>query len=182
MRLKDNQMAPLFSQKAFSGEVYDLSVKREKPLLLAFFRYASCPLCNFRVHELIQNHQRLNKHLEIVAIFQSPKNKVEQYVCKQDIPFTLIPDPDKNLYKQYAVESSWFGFGKAWTVKISQVFNAVIKHRFIPGTMEGEIHRIPADFIIDTDGKILKAFYGQHIGDHLPLNEIEKLIGIHETG
>ncbi len=181
MRLSNHTNAPSFSIHNLNGEIFDLSTPRSKLLLLAFFRYASCPLCNLRVHELIKNYQGMKDDLEIVAIFQSPTPKIQQYVGTQDIPFTVLPDPNKILYKLYGVENSWLGFAKAWTLKISQVLNAVIKHKYLPGSVEGEIHRIPADFIIDTDNKILKAYYGKDIGDHLPLDEIHSLIKTYET-
>lgn len=176
MRLLENQNAPFFTQQDLNGEIVDLSTPREKLLLFAFFRYASCPLCNLRVHELIKNYDDLKDKLEIIAVFQSPEDKIRQYVGKQEMPFRVIPDPDKKLYRLYGVESSWLGFGKAWTIKIGQVFNAVIKNHFLPGSMEGEIHRIPADFIIDTENRILKTFYGEDIGDHLPLEDIKDII------
>jgi len=176
MRLKENEIAPNFSVKDMNNETFDLATKREKPLLIAFFRYASCPLCNLRVHELIENYEVLSKKLEIVLIFQSPKDKIEKYVGKQDIPYRVLPNPSKSLYHLYGVESSWLGFAKAWTVKIKQVFVAVLQRRYLPGSVEGEIHRIPADFIVDRDNKILKAYYGKDIGDHLPLNQIDDIL------
>ena len=129
----------------------------------------------------IENYSRLKDQFEIVAVFQSPAVKIEQYVGQQEIPFRVIPDPDKKLYQLYGVESSWLGFGKAWTVKIGRVFNAVIRHHFIPGSMEGEIHRIPADFMITPNNTILEACYGEDIGDHLPLQQIEDLLHNHEA-
>ena len=173
MRLNENETAPTFKTIDMNGQTFDLETPREKPLLIAFFRYASCPLCNLRVHELIENYERLKNKIEIVLIFQSPKEKIEQYVGKQDIPYRVLPNPSKTLYHLYGVENSWLGFAKAWTVKIKQVFVAVLQNRYLPGSVEGEIHRIPADFVIDQDNTILKAFYGKDIGDHLPLEELE---------
>ncbi len=182
MRLNNTTNAPTFKKQDLNGTDFDLSSPRNKLILLAFFRYASCPLCNLRVHELIQHHNTLKKDLEIIAVFQSPPDKIRQYVGKQKIPFKVLPDPERILYHLYGVESSWLGFAKAWTVKIMQVFSAVLKHQFLPGSFEGEIHRIPADFIIGTDNRIIEAYYGSHIGDHLPLTDIYQLIGKHETG
>ena len=176
MRLKEEETAPHFCAKDMNGDDFDLAIPRTKPLLIAFFRYASCPLCNLRVHELIENYDELKEKLDIVLIFQSPKDKIEKYVGKQDIPYRLLPNPNKSLYHLYGVESSWLGFAKAWTVKIKQVFVAVLQNRYLPGSVEGEIHRIPADFLVDVDNKILKAFYGKDIGDHLPLKEIDELL------
>jgi len=176
MRLKENEIAPSFSVVDMNGKTFDLDSPREKPLLIAFFRYASCPLCNLRVHELIENYENLKDKIEIVLIFQSPKEKIEQYVGKQNIPYRLLPNPNKKLYHLYGVENSWLGFAKAWTVEIKRVFIALFKKHYLPGSVEGEIHRIPADFIVDRDNKILKAYYGKDIGDHLPLEELDKIV------
>lgn len=176
MRLKENEIAPSFSVVDMNGKTFDLDSPREKPLLIAFFRYASCPLCNLRVHELIENYENLNDKIEVVLIFQSPKEKIEQYVGKQNIPYRLLPNPNKRLYHLYGVENSWLGFAKAWTVEIKRVFIALFKKHYLPGSVEGEIHRIPADFIVDRDNKILKAYYGKDIGDHLPLEELDKIV------
>ena len=176
MRLKENEIAPSFSVVDMNGKTFDLDSPREKPLLIAFFRYASCPLCNLRVHELIENYENLKDKIEIVLIFQSPKEKIEQYVGKQNIPYRLLPNPNKRLYHLYGVENSWLGFAKAWTVEIKRVFIALFKKHYLPGSVEGEIHRIPADFIVDSDNKILKAYYGKDIGDHLPLEELYKIV------
>ena len=94
----------------------------------------------------------------------------------------MATDPDRNLYRLYRVESSWIGFLRAWTLKIKNVFAALFTYRYLPGSVEGEIHRVPADFIIGIDGKILRAFYGKDIGDHLPLEEIKRIVNSDETG
>lgn len=182
MRLRTGENAPDFQVQNMEGVRVTLSTPRKKLLMLSFFRYASCPLCNLRVHELIKNHDLFRERVDVVAIFQSPAEKIRQYVGKQDIPFAIIPDPDKELYRLYRVESSWLGFLKAWSVTIHKVFDAVIAHRFLPGSVENELHRIPADFIIAPDNRILRSYYGKDIGDHLPLSEILKEAESYETG
>ena len=182
MRLKKNEMAPSFKIMDMNNNIFDLNKSRSKPLMLSFFRYASCPLCNLRVHELIKNYNNLKNSIDIILIFQSPKEKIDKYVGKQNIPYVIIPNPDKTLYHLYSVENSWFGFAKTWTAKISRVFKAVVKHHYHPGSVEGEIHRIPADFILDTNNKVLCAFYGRDIGDHIPLSDFYTLVENYETG
>jgi len=172
MRRKEGSIAPYFSAVNTDGALFDLATPRNKPLLLAFFRYASCPLCNLRVHELISRRKELEEVVEIVLVFQSPTDKIAKYVGKQEVPYRIIPDPERYLYRLYGVESSWAGFAKAWSIEIARVFQAVIAKGYLPGTVEGEIHRIPADFIIDTQGKIVRAYYGKDIGDHMPVEAI----------
>lgn len=180
MRLNNQETAPSFTLTDLNHQDFDLNHQRDKPLLLAFFRYASCPLCNLRVYELIQNYESLSQTLDIVAVFQSDQEKIKQYVGTQNVPFRILPDPEKKLYRLYGVENSWLGFGKAW-LNLARVFNAVFRHKFYPGSMEGEIHRIPADFLIDTNNVIINAYYGKDIGDHLALTEIRKALNQNET-
>ena len=141
--------------------------------LLSFFRYASCPLCNLRVRELITKYEQFVENgTRILAIFQSPTERITHYVGTQSPPFPIIPDPDLTLYHLYGVESSWRGFARAWTLGIPQVFKAVVANGFLPGTMENHIHSIPADFLINPDGQLIDVYYGRDIGDHMPLDRV----------
>jgi len=42
--------------------------------------------------------------------------------------------------------------------------------------MEGNKAIVPADFLINNDGTIHTAFYGKHIGDHLPIEKIDRFL------
>ncbi|MNY68092.1 hypothetical protein D3C86_2058000 [compost metagenome] len=43
--------------------------------------------------------------------------------------------------------------------------------------MEGPANRIPADFLIREDGVIDVAYYGADVGDHVPLEQLERWLG-----
>jgi hypothetical protein len=43
--------------------------------------------------------------------------------------------------------------------------------------MEGDKALIPADFLVGPDLIIEQAYYGNDIGDHLPLPEIDSFLG-----
>lgn len=172
-RLSKGQMAPKIRIEDWQGEILTLDAMRGEYVLLSFYRYASCPLCNLRIRQIIAGHVELQRqNLRVLAVFQSSGKKIGQYVGTQAPPFPLIPDPDLKLYKAYGVESSWRGFLHAWTMGIGKVFKAVIQKRFLPGTMEGDIHRIPADFLIGPDGRLIDVYYGKDIGDHMPMQQI----------
>ncbi|MEW8237222.1 MAG: hypothetical protein AB2727_03435 [Candidatus Thiodiazotropha taylori] len=70
------------------------------------------------------------------------------------------------------MESSWRGFARAWTLGIPKVYRAVVANGFLPGSMENEIHRLPADFLIDQSGQLIDVYYGRDIGDHIPLERL----------
>ena len=41
---------------------------------------------------------------------------------------------------------------------------------------DGNHLQLPADFLLNPDLTIARAYYGRDIGDHLPLNEIEQFL------
>ena len=173
MRLKTGDPAPPLTAADFRGQVCHLADYRGHKLLLAFFRYASCPLCNLRISALIQAYPQLHSQgLAIVAVFQSPPERVGQWVGRQAPPFTMVADPDQHLYQRYGVTSSWIGFAKAG-LRLGTMISAGRKG-FLPGPMDGDMHRLPADFLITPEQMIHCAYYGRDPGDHLPLAVIRK--------
>lgn len=53
MQLTIGATAPDFNTTDFLGHPVNLQAMRGAPVLLSFYRYASCPVCNFRVHNVI---------------------------------------------------------------------------------------------------------------------------------
>ncbi|MBV1756715.1 MAG: AhpC/TSA family protein [Dethiosulfatibacter sp.] len=175
MRLIEGQKAKDFEVKDIFDNNITLEKHRGKKILLSFYRYASCPLCNLRVSELIEQDDYFKeKGLELIAIFQSPADRILEYVGKQNTPFPIIADPEQRLYKLYGVEVSGLGLIKA-LFKPGK-FKEALNKGFHTGTMEGPKSRIPADFLIDEKGIILKAYYGKDIGDHMPIEMIKDLL------
>jgi thioredoxin-dependent peroxiredoxin len=173
MRLKTGTTAPPFETIDMDGRTIQLADFHGQKLLLAFFRYASCPLCNLRISELIRHQPELQMQgLQILAIFQSPLERLQQYAGRQRPPFSMIPDPDGRLYRLYGVESSWSGFLKG-SLRVGALATATARG-FLPGPMDGNKARIPADFLISPDLIIQTAYYGNDIGDHLPLPNIRQ--------
>ena len=174
-KLTAGEIAPDFQMTDLLGDMVSLNNFHGRWLLLSFYRYASCPLCNFRVHELSKLYAEWQTYgLDMVAVFQSPPEKLNTYVGNQHPPFPLIPDPQQILYRRYSVKHSWAGFLIAWVKRLPTISQAVFRQRYLPGTVEGGIHRIPADFLIRPDGHIAEAYYGRDIGDHMPIARIQQ--------
>ena len=177
MKLQAGQQAIDFHVRDIHGTPINLANFSGKKLMISFYRYASCPLCNLRVHELIQHFPAFNaKGLAMLAFFQSPAEGIQKYVGKQEAPFPIIADPSHEIYQRYGVTSSWLGFGKAIAFKLPMAYQAVFGKGFLPGRMDGDKAMIPADFLITPEQTIHRAFYGSDIGDHLPIKEIQLFI------
>lgn len=175
MQLSKGQIAPTFKVKDIWENTFDLAKIENKKVLLSFFRYAECAVCQLRIVEIMREKERFKQqNIEVIAIFQSPSESLKtNIVDKIHFDFTIIADPDKILYNLYSVKPSWTKMLK--TININGIKRVIqsMKAGFKPGgKVEGQIHQIPADFIIDKDKKILVAKYGDNVADHIPLNEI----------
>jgi peroxiredoxin Q/BCP len=176
--IKPGMTAPAFTVSGTFGEEIRLEdFRQDGRLMLSFYRYASCPLCNLRIHELLRHYPGWQQRgLRMIAVFESPAGHIRQYLDRHNSPFPIIPDPGRELYKLYGVQASLAGFLRAWTRHLPMVLEAVVRKRFLPGRMDGDWTIVPADFLIGPGLKVEDAFYGRHIGDHIPIERIEKFL------
>ncbi len=176
-RLAPGAAAPSLEGHDHLGRPVSLAALAGRPVLVAFFRYASCPLCNLRVHQLRLAHAELRaKGLEILAVFQSPPESIAAYVGRQAVEFPLIGDPEQRLYRVWGVERGWLGLVKAGTVDLVNSLRA-LRAGYLPGRIDGPMNRLPADFLVDASGRLAEVHYGSHAGDHLPLARIHARLG-----
>ena len=175
VRLKVGAPAPEFSESDIEGRTVGVSSDVGRPLLLSFFRYGSCPLCNLRMAFLIEAYPRLHSlGLHVTAVFESDAATVRDTVGRQPIPFAVIGDPDRRLYRLYAVDASLAGYLLGALRLFS--FRAALRRGFGIGKADGAVTQLPAEFLINAQGVIERAYYGRDIGDHLPITEIESLL------
>lgn len=170
MRLKQGTLAPSFRADNWDGTELRLNDFRGRNVWLAFFRYASCPLCNLRVHQMIQRYNEFSAlGLAILAVFESPRESIAEYVGKQQPPFPLITDPTEALYRLYELEASKLALLHPSN---APVMAEALRAGFMVGRGEGTRTRIPADFLIDSAGRIDVAFYGDIIAEHIPFDTV----------
>lgn len=184
MQIDTGTIAPDFQTEDIFGEPIRLKDYAGQTVLLSFFRNAACALCNLRVHQLIQRYPDFQaKGLKILAIFESPKENILQYVGKQDAPFPIIADPKGELYELYGVEISESKVALTINRAESQeVINEAVAQGFaLIREANSNFNRIPADFLIGPDQKIIHARYGQFINDHLPFEMIEQALAAGAT-
>jgi peroxiredoxin len=176
MPIAPGQPAPDFSATALDGSVVELARLRGQPVWLAFFRWAACPFCNYRIHELIaQWERRFSKHrFTMLGVFQSPADRCQAALGSKQLPFALLPDPDMGLYRLYQIESGVRGM---LSLDVPKTMLAA-RRQGIPiiTPTEGPATRIPADFLIDATGIIRVAFYGRNITEHIPFEDVERFI------
>ncbi len=179
MKLTTGMVAPEFAATDISGQAISLSAYAGKRLLLSFFRNGACAMCNLRVHHLIERFPMYRERgLEMVAVFESPRESILTHVAKQYAPFPLIADPQGVLYDLYGVETSrekvLAPVDDAWRQGMIQEA-AAIGYALTPE--EGSnFFRLPAEFLIGPDQRIEIAFYVNAVGEHLSFAEIDAVL------
>ncbi|MFP4496758.1 MAG: redoxin domain-containing protein [Vulcanimicrobiota bacterium] len=144
---------------------------------MAFCRYITCPLCKLFVARLTRNYRRLKEQgLEIIIVYESPAESIMKYYKDKEEPFRVIPDPDRELYNLYGVESSREGFIKGMT-RFSDMIE-IVKKGLASFKPEGDLATIPADFLINENFVVEEAYYGEDIGDNIPIDDIKTFAGI----
>ena len=146
-RLLPGDLAPTFEAHSFGGGTLKLEDKLARGRVwLAFFRFASCPLCNLRLHELAEVWPNIESDIQMVAVFHSPHESIDRWLTDKRPPIDVVMDPEGDLYRLYGTEK-----------RASAYVSATMPLRFIKATLtvkqtpfpsDGARTQVPADFLI----------------------------------
>ncbi len=172
--LQPNQPIIPFTLPSLDGSPWQLSSLAGKPYLLAFFRFASCPFCNLRLHQLISRLDKLPDDFTIVAVFESSLSELQRYAERHNSPFPILADEGGVIHGQYSIRHSWIGVLKGMLFRFPSLLYAMFKKGYVPLTIGGRMNTMPADFLVDRQGTIQEAYYGRDEGDHLDFERIRQ--------
>jgi thioredoxin-dependent peroxiredoxin len=181
MQIQLGALAPAFHVEDVFGDPISLNDYAGKRLLLSFYRNAACAICNLRVHQLIQRYPDYRRGgLEVLAVFESPRENILKYVGKQDAPFPIIADPQGQLYALYGVEVSEEKVAKTMSMPETQTtIRAAAEQGFVLTREEdSNFNRMPAEFLIGPDMTIQVAHYAEYVMAHLPFETIERFLAV----
>lgn len=175
MKLKAPCQAADFHTEDIYGTPFRLSDHLGKRVMLSFFRDAGCPFCNFRVYELTHQYRGWQQqNLEVIAVFSDTAEQVRHFVARHPRPFTMLADPNLDIYNQYGIEHSSSALLKALMFRLPTIFKGIAKG----GRPSNNPHvkLVPADFLIDEQGMIEEIWYGRNTSDHIPLERVSRFI------
>jgi peroxiredoxin Q/BCP len=171
-RLTAGELAPDFEATTWDGKSISLGGFRGAKLWLAFYRFATCPMCNYRIHELSARFDDFERAgIRLVAVMQSPAERIAQFAEKRKPKFPVIADPGLAIYNKYGVGPSLMA------MMSPSVFVTAFKAMFagiFPGRIDGPIAMVPADFLIDPEGVIWDAFYARKVSEHVPFGRVSE--------
>jgi len=164
--LKPKDKAPAFKMQDINDNQISIDDYIGKKVLLTFFRTASCPFCNLRVHKLIQNADYYKENnIQVICFFASTKNEILEYAGRQLPNFPIIADENEIIYTKYKIQSS--NMAKLKTMKRLGTMIEFTKKGFLSLKAFTEKPILPADFLINKEGTIDYCYYGKDMGDHL---------------
>ncbi len=158
---------------AIDGTDFDSAALNGKRYLLSFFRFATCPFCNLRLHRLIEARDSFGPDFKIVTIFESPLGHLQKYAGRQRAPFPILADPQWEYYRKYGIRHSLGGMFKGMLMRFPTLMKGMFAG-YIPLPVRGSLLTMPADFLIDENGTVQTAYYASDEGDHLALETIRE--------
>ena len=165
-----------FTALDLHGDSFSLSDYRGKAVVLSFFRDTSCPFCLKRVFDLSIYQQRWQKSgVEVIAVFSSPVDELANFHKNKFERFRVVPDPELNIYQQYGIETSFSGFIKGLIFNVPTIIEGFKKGAKIDKNNPNGLI-LPADFLIDENGLIVKSWYGRNAADNIPMKYIRRFV------
>lgn len=152
---------------------------------IQFRRFAGCPVCNLHLRSIANRHAEIAASgIREVVLFHSSAEELIEHVA--DLPFAVVADPEKRLYREFGVESGYRAMlnPRAWWPILHAVVRSVAgvltRTARPPATKpHGGRHGLPADFLIAPDGRVVACKYGDHVYDQWPVDEILALAHHH---
>ena len=150
----------------------------ERLVHLQLRRFAGCPICSLHLRSIAERHDEIaSAGIREVVVFHSPAEEFP--ATGADLPFDVVPDPERRLYTEFGVEPAARAVldPRAWGAIVRGLARAVRatarKEQPPPPThpQGGRLGR-PADFLIATDGRVLASKYGAHAYDQWSVDEL----------
>ncbi|TAM44208.1 MAG: AhpC/TSA family protein [Gammaproteobacteria bacterium] len=157
---------------AMDGTTFDSDSLQGRRFMLSFFRFAACPFCNLRVHELVKRFDELGNRFSVIAIFDSSPENLRRYAERHAAPFPILADEQNVHYRAFGIERSVVGVLRGMVMRMPAVLHAMFVKGYLPTAINGHLTTMPADFLVDETGVIRTAYYGRDEGDHLPFDRV----------
>ncbi len=102
--LKEGDKAPKFEAKNCQGKEISIDDFKGSKLILYFYPKAMTPGCTAETINLATHYDDLKqKGFEVLGVSPDTIEKQKRFKEKYDVPFSLIPDEEKNLIQKYGV-------------------------------------------------------------------------------
>jgi peroxiredoxin len=177
-RISVGDRFPELRLTAITGETIPIPDADGASIHLQFRRFAGCPICNLHLRSVSARIEEIGAAgIREVVVFHSTADELRKY--QDDMPFAVIGDPHKTLYRRFGVEASAMALlnPRAWRALPSGWRHATanaVAHRRAPlplAPTNGNLG-LPADLLIAADGRVAAVKYGVHAYDQWSVDEL----------
>jgi len=169
---------PTLELAATSGELVEIADPAGNYVHLQLRRFAGCPICNLHLRSIVARHDEIQAHgIREVVVFHSTAAELAKH--QADVPFPLIADPERELYRRLGVER---GLRSVLSVRALRAAiggqttalgsRSTMRGALGPMRPNGGVLGLPADFLIAPDGRVAALKYGQHAYDQWSVDEL----------
>ena len=139
--------------------------------LVAFHRYAACPVCDVTLQRYRQRIDELSEAgIQVIKLFHSSVDKLLDEMAPDDFPFPIVADPEQKAYRAWDVRPDKTAMFRPKNA-IAALKSLGSDKAPMPWKSEGTISMYPADFIVDPERVVRFVQYGDDIGDSLSVDE-----------
>jgi peroxiredoxin len=178
---------PTLELAATTGQLVTVPDPAGDYVHLQLRRFAGCPICNLHLRSIVTRHGEIRScAIREVVVFHSTAAELAKH--EAELPFPLIADPERELYRRLGVErrpSSVLSPRALRAAAAGQT--AALRHKsttrgaLAPMKPTGGRLGLPADFLIDPDGRIAALKYGRHAYDQWTVDELLDHAGVAST-
>ncbi|CAD7927062.1 unnamed protein product [Amoebophrya sp. A120] len=200
MSLAIGDVAPDLKLTDTEGKPFDLASVKGKKVYLCFLRYGACMMCALRVAEAKKRAKALkDQGLVMMLVMNSTAKEIQPYGAGKlaDADLQILCDREGTAYQAYKTKKSCMAsplgcamcihtcgdcrmpqaacgccnslaFGKGTCGPCCGFMNCSTQHMD-----SSRAQQMPADFLIDENGKLVDVLYGSSIGKHMPWSKIE---------
>ncbi|MBZ9752176.1 redoxin domain-containing protein [Deinococcus sp. HMF7604] len=170
-QLQVGDYAPDFLLPALGGGEVRLSALHGQRIWLSLNRQSTCAICNPRHAEVIAvQDQLVPLGVQTVSIWGSTLDDLARGIGKQRPPYAVLADPDDTTYTRYGLSFSLSG-----TLDPRNLGTMLRGFRMMGAAAlksDGELFRMPAEFLIGRDGRIERVRYATYGADFLAVEEV----------
>ena len=169
MKLKQGDYVRRTTLLSVTGEPISLP-DPNRLVHLQLRRFVDCPICNTHLAAVRVRAREIEAAgIKEVIVFHSSAKSIRSY--QKDLPFALVGDPKKSLYKEFSVDSSLrFLSPKALGAAMRGVAHGHFGFRLAGGPTG-----LPGDFLIAPSGQLIAVKYGTHAYDQWSVDELLRL-------
>jgi peroxiredoxin len=169
---------PALDLAAASGRLVTVPDPAGDDVHLQLRRFAGCPICNLHLRSIVARHDEIRSHgIREVVVFHSTAAELAKH--QAELPFPLIPDPERVLYRRLGVDRRPGSVlaPRALRAAMAGQAAALANHSTKRGALgpvrpTGGRLGLPADFLIAPDGRITALKYGRQAYDQWTVDEL----------